>query len=1838
MRVLAAVLSLCALLHVITSDDSACTCPDHLYPCGGHCICIPLQWVCDGDDDCEDRHDELTCGVLPTCPGDDITCDNGRCVKRDWLCDSDNDCGDDSDELGCPPRNCTEDEMQCRNGNCIPKEWKCDGDDDCGDSSDEKCRKRPCKDGEFTCGDGSCVMQNWVCDHDIDCADSSDESNCEDDELRCRKDEFKCHRDDSCILRIYVCDGEDDCGDWEDELQCGNSFCREGEFNCSNGVCINANWTCDGDFDCEDRSDEINCSKPKCGANEFQCGTGHCIRHSWHCDGELDCSDNSDEDGCNHKECSANQFRCKNGKCIGRQKVCNGNFECTDKSDEENCNLPPTCGSDNGGCSHRCVQTKIGARCTCKVGYQLKEDGKTCADFDECQFDGTCSQICENTVGSYRCSCVTGYKLKPDGRGCKALGGEAYLIFANRVDIRRVTTDRSEYTSILRGLQNAIALDFHHEKQLVFWSDITLDKIKRAHMDGSDVQEIVTDGLQSPGGLAVDWVHDLLFWTDAGTSRIEVSDLLGRHRKVLIWDKLEKPRAIAAHPHHGAIFWTDWGSVPKIERASMDGTYRVIIANTSLFWPNGLTIDYAAEKVYWADAKHHVIESSDLDGLHRRTVISEGLPHPFALTMFEDELYWTDWHTKSINKANKFSGNDIETVRNRLHYPMDIHTFHPQRQPPGVNRCRHNSGCSHLCLPNSVNYSCACPTGLQLNTDKTNCSKDIGTFLLFSTQSDIRRVTLGLQPEIADVVIPLSGISRAVGVEWDSDSDSVFWTDVGSDVIGKAKWDGSGEEIVIGTSLDSPAGLALDWAGRKLYWTDAGNDRIEVSNLDGSMRSVLLWENFDHPRDIVVDPRTGYMYWTDWGKKPKIEKAGMDGRDRVVLMRKNLTWPNGLAIDYEKNRLYWTDAGSKVIESSTLEGHDRKSIIPLSLQHPFGLALWGDIMYWTDWQTKSIHYANKFTGLEQGILLADMGHLMDIHVFHRSREYVPTVCSMHNGGCSHLCLVAPLPRGHSCACPTGLLMKEDGSTCDVEMKNFLIFTRRSDIRKISMAVDYYADVVINTGNMKNAIAVDVDTHEAKMYWTDTVLDHIARANLDGSDYEIVISEGLHTADGLAIDSVGRKIYWTDDGRNRIEVATLDGKMRKVLIWQNLDKPRAIALHYDAGYMYWTDWGMFPAIERADLNGENRKVIISEHLVWPNGLAIDRPTSRIIWADAKTELIECADLHGNYRRTLVGHVAHPYGLTVVGNYIYWTDWQAMAIHRANKNTGSEIKVIQENLPGIMDVHAVQIDTDAPWNVTTVNRCGNNNGGCSHLCLSHPQGTSCACPSGITMKPDGKTCKEMPDAYLLFASRGSIRRISMDTKDYTDVYLPLPELHNVIAVDYDLKNNKVYYTDVYLDVIRRASLNGSNMETLIEKELSTTDGLAVDWIAGNLYWTDTGRDVIEVARLDGSCRKTLVQKNLDEPRAIALFPRKGLMFWTDWGLHPKIERAYLDGTTRKLVIANNLGFPNGLSIDYDARRLYWVDAKLDKIETSDLNGKNRVTLIQQVPHPFGLTVFGDHIYWSDWQTEKIERASKHTGEDRQIIQTRLEGLMDIHMVSPLRQTGSNGCSKNNGACTHLCLARSNNYVCACPNIPEGGPCLTVPVATDLNHYDTSDIANIDINSKPGKTLKCTLSEEAAGHCNNGGLNTHNDSKHGEGVYIAVAVVAAIALVIFLIIFILWKRQRRRQYNVEELTTLTYANPTYQKASTETINSDIRNQRGWQIFRYVKKDDRVTSLPPEEEKLNNLETAALVQQLATGSASRDDDRLEHKHITKNIFKNKVRYTSETANHNIPYTPVDT
>lgn len=52
----------------------------------------------------------------------------------------------------------------------------------------------------------------------------------------------------------------------------------------------------------------------------------------------------------------------------------------------------------------------------------------------------------------------------------------------------------------------------------------------------------------------------------------------------------------------------------------MDGSNRRSVVMESVQWPNGLCIDYPANRIYWADAKHHIIESAKLDGSERRKV------------------------------------------------------------------------------------------------------------------------------------------------------------------------------------------------------------------------------------------------------------------------------------------------------------------------------------------------------------------------------------------------------------------------------------------------------------------------------------------------------------------------------------------------------------------------------------------------------------------------------------------------------------------------------------------------------------------------------------------------------------------------------------------------------------------------------------------------------------------------------------------------------------------------------------------------------------------------------------------------------------------------------------------------------------------------------------------------------------------------------------------------------------------------------------------------------------------------------------------------------------------
>jgi len=77
-------------------------------------------------------------------------------------------------------------------------------------------------------------------------------------------------------------------------------------------------------------------------------------------------------------------------------------------------------------------------------------------------------------------------------------------------------------------------------------------------------------------------------------------------------------------------------------------------------------------------------------------------------------------------------------------------------------------------------------------------------------------------------------------------------------------------------------------------------------------------------------------------------------------------------------------------------------------------------------------------------------------------------------------------------------------------------------------------------------------------------------------------------------------------------------------------------------------------------------------------------------------------------------------------------------------------------------------------------------------------------------------------------------------------------------------------------------------------------------------------------------------------------------------------------------------------WHSARLIWVDCC-------------QILLSEGVPHPFGIAVYGDLIYWTDWHTHRIESADKLNGSRRRVVFAGHDDLMDVHVFNRRRPTG-------------------------------------------------------------------------------------------------------------------------------------------------------------------------------------------------------------------------------------------
>ncbi|CAK1543183.1 unnamed protein product [Leptosia nina] len=322
-----------------------------------------------------------------------------------------------------------------------------------------------------------------------------------------------------------------------------------------------------------------------------------------------------------------------------------------------------------------------------------------------------------------------------------------------------------------------------------------------------------------------------------------------------------------------------------------------------------------------------------------------------------------------------------------------------------------------------------------------------------------------------------------------------------------------------------------------------------------------------------------------------------------------------------------------------------------------------------------------------------------------------------------------------------------------------------------------------------------------------------------------------------------------------------------------------------------------------------------------------------------------------------------------------------------------------------------------------------------------GDVCMTPYYTPYEPDLIPCPlEEPPGFILVALREKIARINLVDNS---TIIPIKGQQNIVAIEFDMKNNCIYWADIEVDKISRQCFNnGEKQEIIVDTDLASIEGMALDWISNVLFFVDGSRKKIEAVRTDlssqGRMRATILDSRvLSKPRGIAVHPKAGYLFWTDWDRkNPSVSRSNLDGTNVKKLFTNPVvQWPNGITIDQMSERIYWVDAMEDYIASADLEGKYFRRILwhdEKVFHPFAVAVLKDKMYWDDWKAKSIFIADKDTGANVITINDSFSGLMDLKVFSHFMQHGSNACSYKNTSCNYLCLgAPGNKFSCLCPD---------------------------------------------------------------------------------------------------------------------------------------------------------------------------------------------------------------
>ncbi len=190
--------------------------------------------------------------------------------------------------------------------------------------------------------------------------------------------------------------------------------------------------------------------------------------------------------------------------------------------------------------------------------------------------------------------------------------------------IYRMNFDGSGLEQLVPVLHaDGLALDAQGGK--IYWTDQTERVVRRANLDGTGTQTLVSrstlPNLGQPFGIAVDPATDTLWWTDFGANMIYTSRLDGTELTLIV-DGLDAPTGLTFNELSQKLYFTQEG-VPQVQRSDRDGSnIDTVHVGDAASTPRFMDVDLYSEKLYWADQQRGEIIRSSLDGSEVEVILA----------------------------------------------------------------------------------------------------------------------------------------------------------------------------------------------------------------------------------------------------------------------------------------------------------------------------------------------------------------------------------------------------------------------------------------------------------------------------------------------------------------------------------------------------------------------------------------------------------------------------------------------------------------------------------------------------------------------------------------------------------------------------------------------------------------------------------------------------------------------------------------------------------------------------------------------------------------------------------------------------------------------------------------------------------------------------------------------------------------------------------------------------------------------------------------------------------------------------------------------------------------